>query len=238
MGYLPAVPVHRRAVQPGLLLRHLPGRGPVLRHQQLLVRGLLVVGVPDRPVDIAAEVRAMAGLRRRGRQRGSRQRGHVRDPDRRAVELHPPADPAPAEHRQRDRDRRRRLRGRHRIQRQLPGHQQPVRLGRSLRLRHHERAAFRLLGPGRLGAVPDLGQLVPGRLRHRGHRPVGEHAGAGLELLELLDRPPGQRHRAGRLQRVVPAVAELPDGVPHPDHHRHRERRPWAPSSPCRSPAP
>ena len=51
----------------------------------------------------------------------------------------------------------------------------------------------------RFSAYSDLGasapwpdRLIPGWLRRCGHRPVGEYAGPGLELLELLDGPPGQ----------------------------------------------
>ena len=51
---------------------------------------------------------------------------------------------------------------------------------------------------GRVGAARPPSPL-PGRIRRRGHRPVGEPAGPGLELLQLLDGPPGQRHRPGRL---------------------------------------
>ena len=47
-----------------------------------------------------------------------------------------------------------------------------------------------LFGPLRASAEPD--RLIPGWFRRRGHRPVGEYAGPGFELLELLDRPPGQ----------------------------------------------
>ena len=45
---------------------------------------------------------------------------------------------------------------------------------------------------------------------------------AEFEFLQLLDRPPGQYGHTERLQRVVPAVAELPYGVPYPGHYRHR----------------
>ena len=54
--HLPAVPVHQRAVEPRLLLRIVPRRRPVRgHHRRMLVRRLLVVGVPVRAVHVAAD---------------------------------------------------------------------------------------------------------------------------------------------------------------------------------------
>ena len=88
-GHLPAVPVHQRTVQPGLLRRTVHGRGSVRGHHgRNLVRRLLVVGVPVRAVHGDAEVRAVAvynGGRRDALVPSCR--SDLRDADRRAVEL-------------------------------------------------------------------------------------------------------------------------------------------------------
>ncbi len=78
-GHLPAVPVHERAGQPGFLLRPVPVRRRLRGHHRRLLAGrLLVVGVPVRPVDGGAEVRAVADLQRPAAAPWSPTAGHLR----------------------------------------------------------------------------------------------------------------------------------------------------------------
>ena len=82
--HLPAVRVYQRPDGPGLLLRLVPGRHRIRGHQRRnLVRRLLVVGVPVRAVNVAAEVRALVRLQQRGREGDPRHRGHLGCADRR-----------------------------------------------------------------------------------------------------------------------------------------------------------
>ena len=164
-----------------------------------LVRRLLVVGVPVRAVDVGAEVRAMVCLQQRGRDADPGGHRHFGRADRQAVELRA------ADH-SRAAGPRRLLQRLHRILGELPRHQQPVRLWRTIQRRDRQRAADGVLRP--VGVTAGALLHAAGGVQRRRDRPHGEHARQRLQLRQLLDGSPGRYHRPGR--DFLPAVAELP----------------------------
>ena len=161
---------------------------------------------PSGQSTVGAEVRAVGHVRQpRHGTLVPDSHGHLRHADRRAVELRaagrrrcrwpsaPPTSP-------------------HRVHRQLPRHQQPVRLRRPLQRRDRQRPADRVLRPVRVtaGAVhtPRACSASPAPTRRR-------TCPTRVQCRQLLDGRPG-RHQRRPAGHVLPAVAELPDAAgPH-----------------------
>ena len=216
-GHLPAVPVDQRAVQPGFLQRAVHGRRPVQGHHgRLLVRWLLVVGVPVRAVHIARRnSRCGPSITTGSGALIPACDGDLGSADRRAVELRAAGHADPARHR-------RLLQRLHRAQRQLPRHPEPVRIGRALQLPGSSTGRCRRspTSPGRWPRpFPCLRacSASPGQIPRRPcRRTATSPTTSGWISRSTPPRPPGPPTGCGRTTRPCRAAATGGSAGLHP----------------------